>query len=48
MNLLLILCITPFLLFFVVGDDFKGDGDDGDADDDGDDTLLLLLDDGDN
>jgi hypothetical protein len=36
------------LLFLVVGDDCESDGDDGDADDDGDDTLLLLIDDGDN
>ena len=48
MKLLIILCITPLLVFLVVGDVFKGDGDDGDADDDGDDTLLLLIDDGDN
>ena len=44
MNLLLSLCIT-LLLLFVVGEDFK---DDGDAADDGDDTLLPLIDDGDN
>jgi hypothetical protein len=43
-NLLLILCIIPLLLFLVVVD-FKDSNDDVDRDDD---TLSPLIDDGDN
>ena len=46
MNLLLILCITPLLLFLVVVD-FKDSNDDDDDGDD-DDTLSPLRDNGDN